>query len=840
MAEKDGRSYYPRAITGNNIPLQSSQEVHQRLAGVKTAVHGENTTFVNPAASGFPGGMGAGGGDVLRSPSRKWYDPEWTALTLVLPKTRLFKNRWRRFFYLYDPIVGGVIDLHAELPHSGAQLFGTEDESVLNTYLDAVDAVDLFNRLPDITREYLKMGEAFPYFRWDDTKGYFNTMVLQNADFIEIEQSMLAEEPDAYYLVADPQLRAILENNDPMYRDVKRKLPMEFVRAIVYGEKLPLPFDEDDLFIGLRKLSSPSEVRGTGIIDRLFRHLIYEDKLLDAQIAIADNFIYPLRMIKLGNDDWIPNAEQLDAFQEILAQKQFDPNFYLITHNAVTYESNSLAADVMTLGGEWERIDKIKMLGLGISQTFMTGESTYASAHVGFQTALARYKSIRNLMETQIIRPFFRRIAVKNGFIKRSKRELNGQYRVSKKLEDLTDRDLIIPELDWDKKLTIREDESYLNFLAGLKGKFPISDSTFMSALGLSYKKELERGKRDEELKERLGLNIEYAVERPKDKGEESAEGEEGGGGLFGSWFKNRVKFSKKPKTEHEKDIEFIRGLAENAYELTKGEAREKTSVEKIYSELLAAHQMPISDRDANFFTGVKSEKPTDIAHEHFVKKAAEEGAKRMEEEDYLNLVNENYELNYRLGLSSGIVDNLKAVDKELSSVPIRKEVLKTALLTLLEESTKMVQPYIANRTLSIDNNFIFQVLKSDVTEELERFSSSFEAKKDKIRRLALAAVLLGKTMYYSIQKVPHIKMSSVFDDRKKIKLIDIHASGLNSVYGFVNHGIIPKIYPVMSGSEADLQKLNYITSSKTNGIQIVNCPNYIIQLYHYFSAILF
>ncbi|MEO0075115.1 MAG: hypothetical protein ABIK31_03275, partial [candidate division WOR-3 bacterium] len=384
-----------------------------------------------------------GSDSIPRGPSRKWYEPEYTGLSLLLPKNRIQKNRWRRYFYMYDPIIGGVVDLHAEMPHSPARLFGIDDQEILDHYLKAVERVDLWNLLPEITREYLKIGEAFPYLRWDDDAKNFSHIILQNPDFIEIETSMFVDEEDKYYLTSDPRLKSLIEGNEPTYRDVKSRLPVEFLRFVFYGERIPLPFDEKDLFIALIKKNSPSDVRGTSIIDRTFKYLIYEDKLLDSQIAIADNVIFPIRMFKFGNEHWTPNEEQLAAFQETLLSRKFDPDFYFLTHNAVTYESHSLSNDIMSLGNEWERIDKVKMIALGISQGFMTGESSYASAHVAFQTAIARYRTLRSMIESQFLNKFFKTIAERAGFYKVSLRELNGNYRVSS-----NDRELILPRLD--------------------------------------------------------------------------------------------------------------------------------------------------------------------------------------------------------------------------------------------------------------------------------------------------------------------------------------------------------------------------------------------------------
>ena len=781
----------------------------------------------------FPGGQMP---NVSHTPSRKWYDPEWTGTALALPRTLSLLNRWRRFFYRYDPIVGGVIDLHSELPHSNANLLGIDDSYILNHFQAAVDEIDLFNRLPEITREYLKIGEAFPYFRWDESKGYFSSMILQNQDFIQIDQSRFADDEDRYSMVIDPQLRTLIEQNDPQFKEYKKRLPLEFVRAIMYGEKLPLPFDAKDLFVALIKRNSPTDIRGTSIIDRVFKYLIYEDKLLDSQIAIADNFIFPLRIIKIGNEDFTPSAAQLDAFQELLAQKQFDPNFYMLTHNAVQYESHNLASDLMSASNEWERIDKIKMIALGTSQNFMTGESTYASAHVGYQTVLARYKAMRSYLVSKCLNPFFRTIAIRNEFFKRPLKEINGQYRVSVKREEQErPENLILPELGWEKQLIIREDESFLNFMAGLMGKQNISNTTFFSALGLSYQQELIRSKRDKELEDRLGVHLQKGPGGSAKQQAAEGGGDEGSsaGDLFARVLPWRKKKAASSPAGDDKDLQFLWRVANNIHKLEverdgKDNAR---PADEIYAELAAAHHQGVSKKDAEFF--VRDTEPKQhSAIPFFIEKAAEKekppeyySSRQLSDLEF----KENYELNYRQSFSTGVIQALKSLDSIVSSIGFTKSQVEDCLNTLVDESIKQSKGYISGRSDNIDVEFISSFLKADLTNSLSRIEDSFDTKRNEVRTLALTAVVLGTVIHYANEHVETVRIVSPFSDRKMVKLSEIYQGGVGSISTLVSSGIIPTVYPVIFDEVDSLRKFGFVSDSDSHGVEISNCPTYFL-----------
>jgi len=270
--------------------------------------------------------------------------------------------------------------------------------------------------------------------------------------------------------------------------------------------------------------------------------LMYEDKLREAQITIADNFIYPLKIFKLGDpqNGWIPNASHQAALAQMLQQATLDPNFALIYHYGLQVDYVTVADKVMRLDPEWTEINNKKAIALGVSQQFITGETTYASANVGLQTQLARYKAKRDLFEINWIKnKFFKVMAERNEWYKRDKKELVGQYRVARKGIELAER-LIMPKLVWHKKLMMRDDQSFLTFMSNIyaNGKGPLSTVTMLQAMGLELEDELGRKKTQEELEDRIGA----FVHPPSTSGG-------GGGGLLPSLANFKNKFIKKANT---------------------------------------------------------------------------------------------------------------------------------------------------------------------------------------------------------------------------------------------------------------------------------------------------
>jgi len=283
--------------------------------------------------------------------------------------------------------------------------------------------------------------------------------------------------------------------------------------------------------------------------------LQYEDKLREAQLTISDNFIYPLKIFKLGDENkgWIPNASHQKALAQMLQQANFDPNFSLIYHYGLKVDVITVADKLLKMDQEWTEINKKKCMALGVSEEFLTKGESYAAANVGLQTQLARYKAKRDLFEIKWIRDkFFRVMAEKNGWYKRDAREIVGHYRVTRKGEELNKR-IILPNIIWDKKLVLRDDQQYLTFLNNVyaNGKGPVSVLTLLMAMGLTLDEELSNKEKQKELEEKFGLKTITPVQ--------------GGGGApmgnLASKVMDKLKFGKKKEDLHEeaKASEYVR-----------------------------------------------------------------------------------------------------------------------------------------------------------------------------------------------------------------------------------------------------------------------------------------
>jgi hypothetical protein len=498
--------------TKPNIPKSFNNMYPRTLnASVDHEREKKGTGYAGATGMGFSSNVMSGFGasqNILRNPARRFYDPEVTTTAIYLPKNSKQRNRWNRWFYDHDELVGAVFDLHAELPHSRAEV-EVDDPVIKQTTEDCFTDTKFFSHLPLIDLEYMKIGEVFIHTTWSDDKGYWDNIIIHNPDYIDVKFSPLVDQGCVIELKPDEELRSLVHSTKPEDQRLKKRLPKDVVRRVLTGRNILL----DDMNVThIARRSNPYDERGTSILLRLYRLLMYEDKLREAQITIADNFIYPLKIFKLGDPQkgWIPNESHSRALSQMLQQANFDPNFSLIYHYGIDVQYVTVADKVMKLEKEWSEINEKKMIALGVSKQFLNAETTYSSANVGLQTQLSRYQAKRDLFEGNWIKPkFLRGLAKKNEWYRRDSREILGKYRVNRSAEENEQR-LIIPDLVWRKKLMMRDDQQFLQFLHNVysQGKGPVSPITLLMAMGLDAEDELKKKQRVKELEEIVGQRL--------------------------------------------------------------------------------------------------------------------------------------------------------------------------------------------------------------------------------------------------------------------------------------------------------------------------------------------
>ena len=425
-------------------------------------------------------GSGASGQMVTSTPI--YYDPRFYTLDrFYYPRTKEQALSIWAMLYNRDHVAGVATDLYSDLPWSSFELMGLEDVKIKQLYQDMFSNLNLPSHLPDLTREYLKSGMAIPHLIFDGRKGYWSNLFFHNPLFIRVTPVPIPGAEPLLDMKPSPDLREFAVLRDPRAMMMKQNLPDVFIQRLMAG--MPIPLDPLNCTYLARK-SAPYDAEGTSIYSRIYRAQMIEDFVANATIAVSQRHANPLRIFKLGDRDtgWLPEKEDEESLAEMLAACETDPLGAIIFHYGLEVEYVGVQERSMLISREWDWIERVKFLALGISKSFLLGETSFAAAVAGLQTMAERLLALREKIENQWIYPkIIKNVAIMNGFYKRTTAELSHRIRTTAR----TEANLVIPKLKWKKTLEPTQDVELVRIWKDLKETGITSDRTLSAGAGL-------------------------------------------------------------------------------------------------------------------------------------------------------------------------------------------------------------------------------------------------------------------------------------------------------------------------------------------------------------------
>jgi len=482
------------ASTGISVPMPhggvASRDPRKHLVKKAMEKRGLNSYQQIPMGDTFPGGLSGSGSIVTTTPM--YYDPRYSSPDkFFFPRTEVHANSVWEHLYIVDPVIAVATDIYADLPWSDFEITGVTDPRVKQIFQDSFSESRVTSWLPEITREFLKLGKAVPHLIFNEAKGYWIRIFCHNPSFLRVQGVPIVGEEPILDLIPTPELRKMVSSPDPRMQKYKELLPKGVYQRIVSGA--PIPLSNSNVTYLSRRVS-PYHVIGMSLYTRLFRIIMYEDFLVNASMAVAQRNAAPLRMFKLGDREtgWLPDKSDEEAFIQLLAAAETDPFAAIVTHYAIEVDYVGVSDKLMSVSREWEFIERVKFIGLGMSHSFLTGESSFAAAVAGLQTLADRLLALRQKIENDWLYPkFMIPLAKMNKMYHRTQAELDHRIRTSK--------NLIVPKLRWFKSLESTQDASLLSIWQDLHEKGICSDRTLSTGAGLNH--DVERKNIQEEAK---------------------------------------------------------------------------------------------------------------------------------------------------------------------------------------------------------------------------------------------------------------------------------------------------------------------------------------------------
>lgn len=415
---------------------------------IKTGTSAKNITSsgIQKQASASPTSL-SGGSFPTTNTSSFFYSPELTVESFLLPKSRQEILKWCRIFYNLEAYVSSIIDMHAKYPFSKFDII-TEDPAVTQFYKDVAfsDTFDLYSFILRASLSYWKFGEAIPFgnmvYDEEIDKWKWESFILLEPELVEVRQEIF-EEKSRFELVPTEELKQLSRSVDPVAIERQKNIP-EIVLESVKNNRL-IPLDSERVSM-IARITDPSATRGTPVIQRLFKILIYQDWIRMAQAAFAQRYVFPVELWQIGDAAqgiW-PTEDDLEKFKNTINLAVQNPPFSLVFPPLIKYDSLSTSGkSYFPVTNEYQYIHDQILVGLGVNKNVILGEGPSFSnvKTMALHKLMMEYKTLRDEFENWMIRYFFKPLAVKNNLYK----IVQGK------------KQYILPTISWYKSLDIEE-----------------------------------------------------------------------------------------------------------------------------------------------------------------------------------------------------------------------------------------------------------------------------------------------------------------------------------------------------------------------------------------------
>lgn len=358
--------------------------VYVPISSIKLVKNKDKKSVINITVSGDKSYLVNNNIGTYNSPDRQQY-----------PVHRILANRYWRLFFKLDPVIGNCLDMYSTMPWSDFQLSG---EGVTGEIKEAFETMcretQVLRILEYMVKEFMVIGECVPHCFFDDAKGIWTYIALHNPDQLEVIDAPFIKMEPIVEFIPDDRLRAVLTSSNHLLRQVREQMPPELISRLIARQNIPLsPINMT--FIPRRM--HPYDTRGTSIISRMWRILMYEDGIYNASIATARRHAGPLKVAKLGNPQtgWIPSQEHEKRLLQLLAQAELDVNAWLVYHYGIQFEMVGTTDRIMNISQHHEVIERIKLIAMGISKCFVHDTP--------INMADGTYKTIQNVKKGDIV-----------------------------------------------------------------------------------------------------------------------------------------------------------------------------------------------------------------------------------------------------------------------------------------------------------------------------------------------------------------------------------------------------------------------------------------------------
>lgn len=406
-----------------------------------------------------------------------------------------------RDMYMLDHTVGSAVDIQSSFPFSDFQVRGLDDKE-LKPFREAVERLDIGTLMPEISTAYLVDGYYAGSLIFDPRSRQFIDIMSHDAMNCTVKRSPFHNvDPEISVSVAQ-EVSDIMNSESKYFQRYLESLPRSFVKLLENGTFTLDPVAT--LYVARKTLSDRSYV---SYLHRCLPMYLIEKTMYRGTLTEAHRRQRAMTHITAGDENWVPSTAELAQLVSQFQAAEYDPlGGWITTRSAVQ------ATDIRPGGDFWtwmEVVDQLvsyKLRALGISESFLSGESSYAAAESAYSAFLETQDAYRRTLTNKVFyKKIFPLVAVVNGLYKDPEGPRADSSVMDFLFNPLARANLKIPEVHWDKQLQTNREEGMMDMLDQLDQRnVPIPIKMWAAAAGIDLESLIRDLREDTELRRRL------------------------------------------------------------------------------------------------------------------------------------------------------------------------------------------------------------------------------------------------------------------------------------------------------------------------------------------------
>lgn len=406
-----------------------------------------------------------------------------------------------RDMYLFDNTAGSAVDIWSHFPFSEYELRGLEEKE-LAPFQEALDRLNIQQMMPLISTAHLTDGFFCGSLVFDPcSKQFMDTLIHDALSCAVIPSPFFGIDPTINVRVGQAT-QQFMHDTSEYARRYMDSMPRQFIDMLKSGAFTLDPVTT--LFVPRR---STTDRAYTSFLHRILPMYLIEKTLFRGTLVEAQRRQRAMTHLTAGDDTWTPTGEELGALVREFQQAEFDPlGGWVSTRNAVQ------AVDLRPGGDFWKWTDMAdvlvpyKLRALGISESFMSGEASYAAAESAYSTFLETMNAYRSDMTDRVFySKLFPLVAVVNDMYKDPRHRAKSGRIVDFLFNKANRANLKMPQLHWHKELEAKGEENMMELLEMASDKgVPIPLKMWMAAAKIDPEALIRDLEEDKQLRARM------------------------------------------------------------------------------------------------------------------------------------------------------------------------------------------------------------------------------------------------------------------------------------------------------------------------------------------------